>query len=159
MRDEDEGFPTESDSGVGNVFDQLADEQPVPGGHQRVWAFEGLDDKQQDIGTSLAEWWMETTEKDIQAVVPKAAQYGGADLTVMGKAMESMIPKDVEMSAEARRRLGLEMAVGFYALGKVARLFGAFEQGRMPSDDTWFDLEIYARMGRKVRETGEWVTL
>lgn len=164
MRSEDEGFPKGQDeSSVGGVFDQLV-EQPVEGGHQRAWAFEGLkeaSESTQEVAAELATWWMETSEADLNAVVPKAVQYGGADLEVMGEAMQHLIPKEARKKLGELRcqKMGLEMAVAFYALGKVARLYGAFEQGRMPSEDTWFDLEIYARMGRRVRETGSWITL
>lgn len=111
----------------------------------------------------LVGWWMDLASKEIQATIPKALEYGGnqqgsADLEVMGAAMQFMISpeKASEMSPEERRRFGMEMAVAFYALGKVARLYGAYSRGDRPSDDTWFDLGVYCRMAERVREVGQW---
>lgn len=94
--------------------------------------------------------------KDMAALKEKALEYGAADLKIMGKAMESLLP-DSGLDAESMRRAGLEMAIGFYAMGKAARLYGAWEKGREPSEDTWHDLGIYAYMARIVREQGEWM--
>jgi hypothetical protein len=107
----------------------------------------------------LNTWWVELHAADIKTTAPKAVEYGAADLAVMGAAMEHLIPAGPIRDAgpEALKAAGMEMAVAFYALGKVARLFGAYEQGRMPSDDTWFDLAIYTGMARKIRATGGWV--
>lgn len=94
--------------------------------------------------------------KDMAALKEKALEYGAADLKIMGKAMESLLPES-GLDAESMRRAGLEMAIGFYAMGKAARLYGAWEKGREPSEDTWHDLGIYAYMARIVREQGEWM--
>lgn len=94
--------------------------------------------------------------RDMAALKEKALEYGAADLKIMGKAMESLLP-DSGLDAESMRRAGLEMAIGFYAMGKAARLYGAWEKGREPSEDTWHDLGIYAYMARIVREQGKWM--
>lgn len=106
---------------------------------------------------SITKWWSITAEQDAKTTAPKAAEYGAADLAIMGKAMESLFPNLEAMPAEEREKVGLEMAVAFYALGKIARLFGAYQQGRLPGDDSWFDLTVYSLMARRIRSVGYWV--
>jgi len=91
-------------------------------------------------------WWKRTTEQDLERLKPKVAEYGAGDLELMGAGL-SMLTGGV-----AQR--GQESAIAFYALGKIARIISALEDGRSPSDDSWLDLEIYARMARRVRVTG-----
>ena len=108
----------------------------------------------------IAEWWRNQAEQEIEAVIPKAKEYGSADLEIMGVAMAEMLPDTAEaltMTEEQRREMGLEMACAFYLLGKTARMFGAYAKGRGPSDDTWHDAAVYTRMGQYVRENGVWV--
>lgn len=106
---------------------------------------------------SITKWWVAQAEEDARITAPKAAEYGAADLAIMGKAMESLFPNLEAMPAEEREKVGLEMAVAFYALGKIARLFGAYQQGRLPGDDSWFDLTVYSLMARRIRSVGYWV--
>jgi len=110
-----------------------------------------VESREETVGNSLRTWWAELAEKEVGAVVPKAVEYGAADLEVMGTAMLALLPKD-----KRSRVLGLEMAISFYLLGKVARLFGAYERGEQASADTWADAAIYTRMGQRVREVGSW---
>jgi hypothetical protein len=105
-------------------------------------------DKRQELTT----WWYTQAQKEIEGVIDKAIEYGAADLKVMGTAMLRLM-KDGDNQPE---RVGLELAVAFYALGKVARLFGAYERGELPSDDCWADLGIYCRMAQHIREAGRW---
>jgi hypothetical protein len=49
-----------------------------------------------------------------------------------------------------------ELGVAFYALGKMARIMGAYADGLAPSDDSWHDLAIYARMAQRVRHADGW---
>ena len=105
----------------------------------------------------LAAWWQQQAMREVDGVVDKAIEYGAADLKVMGKAMESLIVgKGSMVEGEVPERVGIELAIAFYALGKVARLFGAYERGELPSDDCWADLGIYTRMAQHVREKGRW---
>lgn len=108
--------------------------------------------REEHLAQVLETWWLTQAEKEIERTVPKAVEYGAADLEVMGAAMLHLVPKE-----RRSRQTGLEMALAFYALGKVARLFGAFERGDLPSEDTWFDLGVYCRMAERVREFGEWL--
>jgi hypothetical protein len=65
----------------------------------------------------LANWWLDETRNELDSVIPKALEYGSADLKVIGFALSQMIgePKDVTND---------ELGIAFYVLGKVARLVG-----------------------------------
>ena len=39
----------------------------------------------------LAAWWEAETKKEIESVIPKAVEYGSADLKVIGYALSQMI--------------------------------------------------------------------
>lgn len=110
----------------------------------------------QRITESLSDWWMQIATGDMAAVVPKAVEYGSADLKIMGEALISLHPNVDGMSPDERITVGQEMAIAFYLLGKVSRLFGAYERGGRPSDDTWHDVSVYSMMGRRVRHEGGW---
>ncbi len=130
----------------------MASEEVPSAWTQRKLGVEEGPTREEYLAGMLSEWWRSQAEKEIQATVPKAVEYGAADLEVMGQAMLHLVPRE-----KRSRQLGIEMALAFYALGKVARLFGAFERGELPSADTWFDLGVYCRMAERVREFGEWM--
>lgn len=109
-------------------------------------------EKRQELKT----WWYNQASREVDKAIDKAIEYGAADLKVMGKAMECLLPEKGMRKEEIPERVGIEMAIAFYALGKVARVFGAFERGAVPSDDCWEDLGIYCRMAQHVRERGCW---
>lgn len=98
---------------------------------------------------SLANWWLEETKFELDSVLPKAIEYGSADLKVIGFALSQMIgePKGVTND---------ELGIAFYVLGKVARLIGGYADGRSPSSDTWHDIAIYTKMAQYARENGGW---
>ena len=102
----------------------------------------------------IAHWWVGQAEVDAEEVIAKAQEYDGIDLEIMGMAMSGLLPEGLD--AKTARMAGLEMAVAFYALGKIARTFGAYRNGTIPRDDTWKDLHIYANMVRRIRLTGFW---
>jgi hypothetical protein len=93
-------------------------------------------------------------EDDLSRLRAKAEQYGGADLDVMAAAISALIP-DTGAEAIAPNQ-GMEAAIGFYLLGKVSRLTGAWNKGQDPSYDTWRDATLYSYMGRIVRKLGAW---
>ena len=97
----------------------------------------------------LRKWWLEQTSKEVEAVVPKAIEYGSADLDIIGYALGKMVDKNAATTND-------ELGIAFYVLGKVARLIGAYTDGRTPSDDTWFDIAIYTKMAQRARAVGEW---
>jgi len=105
----------------------------------------------------IEDWMRKKFESDLERLRSKAIEYGAADLRIMGTGMEALLPDGGSLDEESRHRAGLEMAIGFYLLGKAARLIGAWEKGREPSEDTWYDARIYADMARCVRETGRWM--
>lgn len=124
----------------------------VNGEQQELFDIGALPDATQQKVIELKAWLDELELKIGNETLRKAVQYGSADLSVMGHAMVLLLPKEKRSEV-----MGLQMAIGFYALGKVARLFGAFEQGHSPTHDDWFDLMVYAKMGLKVMETGRWL--
>lgn len=105
----------------------------------------------------IEEWMRKTFEDDLRRCKAKALEYGSADLAIMGKAMEALLPQGDGLDRESRERAGLEMAIGFYLMGKAGRLFGAWNKAREPGEDTWHDATIYSLMARYVRENGSWM--
>lgn len=104
---------------------------------------------------NLEKWWQETAQADFEGLLSKISEYGAADLDVIGEALIATTPfKDTP--PDRRRKIGHELALSFYALGKIGRLFGAYAQGRLPSDDTIHDLTVYSMMLRRVRAEGGW---
>ena len=98
---------------------------------------------------TLRNWWLEQSESEIMAVVPKAIEYGSADLDIIGYAL-SKFAKQSDFTTND------ELGIAFYILGKVARLIGAYSDGSKPSDDTWFDIAIYTKMAQRARAVGSW---
>jgi hypothetical protein len=97
----------------------------------------------------LAAWWQAEVQKEIESVVPKAIEYGSADLKVIGYALSQMIGEPKGVTPD-------ELGIAFYVLGKVARLVGGYADGRRPSDDTWHDIAIYTKMAQFAREHNGW---
>jgi hypothetical protein len=102
-------------------------------------------------------WARETFEHDMERCKSKAREYGSADLEIMGVAMQALLPGASDLHDRSRHAAGLEMGIGFYLLGKASRLFGAWNKGREPSEDTWHDITIYSLMARFVRDHGGWI--
>lgn len=109
----------------------------------------GQESEPSDDIQGLANWWLDETRNELDSVIPKALEYGSADLKVIGFALSQMIgePKGVTND---------ELGIAFYVLGKVARLVGGYADGRAPSDDTWHDIAIYTKMAQYARYHGEW---
>src|SRR4051812_37070054 len=97
---------------------------------------------------------METAAGDLAGVAGKAQEYGSADLDIMGLAMVKLT--DWHAGEEHMRQIGQELALSHYLLGKIARMFGAYANGRLPSDDTLLDTTVYSMMLRRVRAQGGW---
>lgn len=98
----------------------------------------------------LAQWWMDRALVECRNLIPKAISYGSVDLDIMGDALVKLT------GVVADGVPPQELALTFYALGKVSRILGALEQGVRPSEDSWADLAIYAKMAIRVREVGHW---
>ncbi len=116
----------------------------------RQWACpEGVDEE-------LFQWWMDCSYEDLARTAPKAAEYGGTagpatDLLLIGRNLAELCGLH-----EADDALLMELGVWFYMQGKVARLVADYQQKRPGKADTWFDAEIYAKMARRIQETGQW---
>lgn len=102
---------------------------------------------------ALRDWWSNKSQADIDAMVPKAIEYGGGDLTLMADGMALFAQMG---GGEVPRPVQREMAVAFYALGKIARIISALAEGRLPGEDSWYDLQIYAVMAQYERQIGPW---
>lgn len=100
--------------------------------------------------SDLTEWWQRTTQEELDSLMPKVVAYGSRDLEVMGDVLMLSYP-NLEGRVQPQ-----ELAIGFYSLGKMARIMGAYADGVVPSWDSWHDLGIYARMAQRVRDTGSW---
>lgn len=99
---------------------------------------------------------------EMNPVVDRAIEYGAHDLQVMGAAMLALLPPEAyerfvkENPDMDSSTFGQCMAIAFYQLGKVARVFGSMMQGQWPRDDTEYDLRVYSFMFEHVKEHGEW---
>lgn len=111
------------------------------------------DDAASVLRKELREWFDEHHRDLDAATIGKAIEYGGADLRIMGAAMRELAQGEKWTPTEIDEQ---EMAIGFYLLGKVSRLFGAWSKGRAPSADTWVDTEVYSQMAQRIREEGYW---
>lgn len=106
----------------------------------------------QEARITLADWWIEAADHEIDMVVDKAIEYGATDLRDIGLALAEMAGGDLRNNESAATEIGIV----FYVLGKVARLVAAVKEGRQPSLDTWLDIGIYARMAQRVHAVGSW---
>lgn len=99
---------------------------------------------------SIYDWLYESMADDAAMAIEKRRKYGSADLVIMGEAMAALRDDDISQAE------GIEMAIGFYIMGKAARLFGAWARGELPDVDSYRDLAVYGYMARRVRAEGEW---
>jgi hypothetical protein len=108
----------------------------------------------------LLDWWMATSFTDFMATVPKIFEYGGndkrpgsADLRIVGESLMELLGWPVNEKTEA---VAQELGCWFYLLGKSGRLVSNYQQQDPGKPDTWFDIGIYAKMARRIQETGNW---
>lgn len=102
------------------------------------------------------EWWMRTAREDYEQTVPKILEYGGAtdgsvDLKLMGQALCHLLGWD-----DSDLPVAQELACWLYTLGKVGRLISDYHNRKPGKPDTWFDIGVYAKMARRIQETGRW---
>lgn len=88
-------------------------------------------------------------EFDIERTAPKISEYGTKDLEAMGRLFAQI--RGIEWSSDVAAVWGIM----FYAQGKIARAIASLERGEMPSEDTLFDLSIYAMMARSYQARGK----
>ena len=108
------------------------------------------------VDPELFRWWMDTAWDDLAKTAPKTTEYGGkgdgsSDLRVMGDALAELC--GMRAAPDAVKQ---ELACWFYALGKVSRLISDYKSGQPGKPDTWFDLEVYAKMARRLQQQGRW---
>ncbi len=113
--------------------------------------------QERDAVNELQDLWGQINADEMGKVIPKAVQYGAADLDVMGYVLGKILNAPTAREREWSPPELQELAVFFYTMGKVARMAGAYAQGDMPSDDTWHDTSVYARMTQVIRRRGRWM--
>jgi hypothetical protein len=104
----------------------------------------------------LTAWWVETAKNDIAQSVHKIIEYGGdgpaVDLLETGRDLARLRGDKDKMSDAAL----IELAILFYMSSKINRWLATAVDGRVPSDDTLFDIGFYAMMARRNRAVGGW---
>ena len=100
---------------------------------------------------NIAEWLLQHTAELDEMLIRKAEEYGSYDLQLMGAVLAkiSSSPNGLAIS-------DAELGVLIYAVGKIARIVSGVVDGAAPNIDSWADLEAYAKMAQKIRQTGEW---
>ena len=109
---------------------------------------------QQTLSSQVGElesWWLGVAREEIEQTIPKAIEYGSAELEAMGREILGLRTAEAVSRAEA-----LEAAIFVYLRGKVGRWYAALRRGERVSDDTLHDLAVYARMAQRVRAVGGW---
>lgn len=99
---------------------------------------------------ALERWWYDHAELEATQTIAKMVEYGSGDLTAIGHKMAQMTKRPPLSDDEA-----FELGCLFYLIGKVERAISAVERGDRASDDTWFDIAVYAKMVQAKRR-GAW---
>lgn len=99
----------------------------------------------------IEDWWLENAQQAIEAVAPKAAEYGSTDLAELGRDLAMLMGRE-GMDHEELTELGIYM----YLLGKFSRWRDAIKDGRRVSSDTIYDIKVYATMAERNRDVGGW---
>lgn len=108
-----------------------------------------LDEAMKDV---LRDWWIDRAHDEIRLVAPKAVEYSAIDLIEYGRTLALVMGLDHTVNDEEATEIG----IWGYLVGKVARWTGAIKEGRRVSEDTIFDINIYAKMALRNRDVGGW---
>ena len=108
------------------------------------------EDLEQRLRASVA-WWVADAQENAEKTMPKAIEYGSIELVEAGRTLARLMGRPNVSDQEA-----METQIYQYVMGKMGRWTAAMSRGERVSDDTIFDLLVYATMVRKIRETGEW---
>lgn len=99
-------------------------------------------------------WWVQHSLQEALPTVAKAKEYGTTELVEAGRLLGSQLVG--YQGKPVTDQQALELQVYQYVVGKLGRWTAAVRRGESVSDDTLFDLGVYARLVQKARETGEW---
>lgn len=108
--------------------------------------------EQQPMADVLSDWWFENAKQAVELIAPKAVEYSAVDLIEYGKTLALVMDIGHPISDEEATEIG----IWGYLVGKVARWTGAIKEGRRVSDDTIFDIKVYATMAERTRAVGGW---
>lgn len=100
---------------------------------------------------AIKDWWLDNSNQAIDAVVPKAVEYGSTDLAELGRDLAIIMGRDSSDHEEMT-----ELGIYVYMLGKFSRWRDAIKDGRRVSRDTIYDIKVYATMAERNRDVGGW---
>lgn len=98
----------------------------------------------------LTTWWLEHAQREADQTVQKMREYGSGDLVAVGAQVAALANRGVLSEQQA-----FEIGCLFYLIGKLERVVSATQRDESASDDTWFDIAIYAKMVQAKR-AGAW---
>lgn len=113
---------------------------------------QNVNSEQRTMAAQLDDWWLENAKQAVELVAPKAVEYSAIDLIEYGRTLALVMDIGHPISDEEATEIG----IWGYLVGKVARWTGAIKEGRRVSDDTIFDIKIYATMAERTRAVGGW---
>lgn len=110
------------------------------------------------VTPTLEAWWVEQARLEAPEIARKAHEYGSNSLAAMGAMLGSMANGEAPTGnqtylVEADQ---LELGCFAYAYGKLQRALDAYQRGERPSQDTWVDIAVYAKMVLRIRDAGGW---
>lgn len=127
-------------------------------GEKLAAVFEGISAvlASQGIDSPLVHWWVQDAVEEALHTAPKAEEYGSTELAEAGQILASMLANPLGNQTPVNRQAAMETQIYQYVLGKVGRWTAAMRRGDRVSPDTLFDIGVYVKMVRKIRETGDW---
>ena len=108
------------------------------------------EDLEKRLAASVA-WWVADARENAEKTMPKAIEYGSVELIEAGRTLARLMGRPHVSDQEA-----METMIWSYVQGKMGRWTAALNRGERVSDDTILDIQIYATMVKKIRDTGEW---
>lgn len=99
--------------------------------------------------TRFTRWWTVDATETAEATADKCDEYGSHDLYGIGHNVAKLAGVQVDDN------IAFELGCLFYLIGKAERAMSAAVRHEPASDDTWFDLAVYATMVRAHR-AGVW---
>jgi hypothetical protein len=103
--------------------------------------------------SELRKWWLAHAATEADATIAKMNEYGSGDLVAVGESVMRLAGRPIPTD----KSVAMEIGCLFYLIGKLERAVSAHKRGDLPSDDTWFDLAVYAKMVQAKRSNA-WKT-